>query len=124
MGASSCSSFSGGMDEYSLRQMLNQYQSAANGAAGLGQQSMTASEAQARQQANRTAPAVASSKGKSMFGEIATDMKSFILEHRSVLYFLAIALVLDHVLFKDAFKHRLQGIVDKIIQKAEDGITK
>lgn len=59
-----------------------------------------------------------------MFAEVARDVKSFVLEHRSILYFLAIALVVDHLLFKDAFRHRLQSIVDKIITKVEDKVTK
>lgn len=59
-----------------------------------------------------------------MFGEIARDLKSFVLEHRSTLYFLAIALILDHVLFKDAFRNRLQSVVDKIITKVEDKVSK
>jgi len=58
-----------------------------------------------------------------LFTEIARDVKSFVLEHRSTLYFLAIALIVDHLLFKDAFRHRLQSIVDKIITKVEDKVS-
>ena len=58
-------------------------------------------------------------KGKSVFSEIAKDVKSFVIEHRGTLYFIAIALVLDHLLFKDAFRHRLQGMADKVITKVE-----
>ena len=63
-------------------------------------------------------------KGKSMFTEVARDIKSFLLEHRSTLYFIAIALILDHLLFKDAFRHRLQGMADKMITKVEEKVGK
>ena len=59
-----------------------------------------------------------------MFSEVAKDVKSFVLEHRSILYFIAIALVADHLLFKDAFRTRLQSIVEKIIAKVEDKVSK
>lgn len=49
-------------------------------------------------------------KELSLFTEIGRDIQSFILEHRTTLYFLAIALIVDHVLFKDAFRHRLQSM--------------
>ena len=58
-------------------------------------------------------------KGKSVFSEIAKDVKSFVIEHRGTLYFIAMALVIDHLLFKDAFRHRLQGMADKVISKVE-----
>lgn len=58
----------------------------------------------------------------SLFTEIATDVKSFILQHRATLYFIALALIIDHLLFKDAFRHRLQGMCDKIITKVEEKI--
>lgn len=54
-----------------------------------------------------------------MFTEVASDVKSFLLEHRSMIYFLALALIVDHLFFKDAFRHRLQGMVDKMVSKVE-----
>jgi len=67
-------------------------------------------------------PPVTQPKGKSVFSEIAKDVKTFVIEHRGTLYFLAIALVLDHLLFKDAFRNRLQGMVEKVIVKVEQKI--
>lgn len=58
-------------------------------------------------------------KEQSMFTEIATDVKRFVIEHRSVIYFLAFALIVDHLFFKDAFRHRLQAMADKIVSKVE-----
>jgi hypothetical protein len=54
-----------------------------------------------------------------VFSEIAKDIKCFILEYRGVLYFLAAALILDELIFKGAFRARLQGMADKLIAKVE-----
>ncbi|HEX3156737.1 MAG TPA: hypothetical protein VHV32_19060 [Candidatus Angelobacter sp.] len=59
---------------------------------------------------------------KSMFKEIQSDIKSFILEHRGVIYFIAFALMFDHFVFKGAFKARLQGMADKMVTKVEEKI--
>ena len=62
-------------------------------------------------------------KELSMFSEVARDVKSFLLEHRGVIYFIAIALIVDHLFFKDAFRHRLQAMADKMVQRVEDKIA-
>lgn len=59
---------------------------------------------------------------KSMFKEITTDIKAFVLEHRGVIYFIAFALILDHVFFRGAFKSRLQGMADRLVAKVEEKI--
>jgi hypothetical protein len=61
-------------------------------------------------------------KEKSMFKSIASDVKSFILEHRAVIYFIAAALLLDHFFFRGAFKARLQGMADRLVTKVEEKI--
>jgi hypothetical protein len=61
-------------------------------------------------------------KEKSMFKAIACDVKSFILEHRAVIYFIAAALLLDHFFFRGAFKARLQGMADRLVTKVEEKI--
>lgn len=58
-----------------------------------------------------------------MFKTVASDVKSFILEHRSTLYFLAFALLVDHFLFQDAFRNRLKAIADGLIKKVEDKVA-
>lgn len=62
-------------------------------------------------------------KEQSMFGEIAKDIKTFILEYRAVLYFIAIALILDEFIFKGAFRARLQGVADQIVKKVESKVA-
>lgn len=54
-----------------------------------------------------------------MFSEVASDIKTFLIEHRSIIYFVALALIVDHLFFKDAFRHRLQGMADRIVAKVE-----
>lgn len=61
-------------------------------------------------------------KEKSMFSEIATDIKSFIREHRGVIYFVLITLVIDHFFFRGAFKARLHSMIDKMVTKVEEKI--
>lgn len=59
---------------------------------------------------------------KSMFKEIQADIKAFILEHRGVIYFIAFALILDHFIFRGAFKARLQSMAEKVVTKVEEKI--
>lgn len=59
---------------------------------------------------------------KSMFKEITADIKSFLLEHRGVIYFIAAALILDHFIFRGAFKSRLQSMADRVVTKVEEKI--
>lgn len=59
---------------------------------------------------------------KSMFKEITTDIKAFLLEHRGAIYFIVFALMLDHFFFKGAFKARLQSMADKVVTKVEEKI--
>jgi hypothetical protein len=62
-------------------------------------------------------------KEKSLFTEMARDIKGFLLEYRGVLYFLAAALIIDELVFKGAFRHRLQGVADKVIAKVEEKVS-
>ena len=57
-----------------------------------------------------------------MFSAIADDIKKFVLEYRGILYFLALALIVDHLLFKDVFRERLTSIIDKIVAKVEEKV--
>lgn len=61
-------------------------------------------------------------KEKSMFKEVVGDVKGFVLEHRSIIYFIVAALMVDHFFFKGAFKARLQGMADKVVTKVEEKI--
>lgn len=57
-----------------------------------------------------------------MFREITGDVKTFIVEHRSIIYFVAAALIIDHFVFRGAFKARLQAMAEKIVARVEEKI--
>ena len=59
---------------------------------------------------------------KTMFGEIVKDVKGFVIEHRGAIYFVAIALLIDHFVFAGAFKDRLKAMAEKIVGKIEQKI--
>ncbi len=73
--------------------------------------------------ANERQPQQTKPESKSMFKSIATDVKSFVIEHRSIIYFIAAALLIDHFVFKGAFKTRLQAIAERIVKKVEDKVA-
>ena len=58
-----------------------------------------------------------------MFQEIKNDVSTFIKEHRGVIYFIALALLVDHFIFKGIFKARLQVMLESLIKKVEDKVA-
>lgn len=68
----------------------------------------------------------AKQKGVSMFGQVQTDLKKFILEHKSTIYVVASLLLVDHFFFEGKFRHRLHDMMNKLLNKVEhkiDGTT-
>lgn len=57
-----------------------------------------------------------------MLKTIGSDMKSFIAEHKSAIYWIAVMFLLDHVLFQGAFRERLHGLMNKLLGKVESQI--
>ncbi len=57
--------------------------------------------------------------GPNMFKTVANDMKGFITEHKSVLYWMAVMLLADHVFFGGAFREKLHGLMNKMLGKVE-----
>lgn len=55
-------------------------------------------------------------------GEILKDMRGFVRENRSVIYTVALALAVDHFIFKGQFKAKIQEIVEKFLKRAHDTI--
>lgn len=104
-----------GMDSY-----LNGVQ---NSLANMYVQQASLHQANAQMQAmHAVASAPKLPEKKTMFKEITTDIKSFLLEHRGVIYFIVFALTIDHFFFRGAFKARLQGMADKVVTKVEEKI--
>ena len=58
-------------------------------------------------------------KERTMFQEVKNDVTTFIKEHRGVIYFIALFLLVDHVIFKGVFKARLQSMAEALITKVE-----
>lgn len=61
-------------------------------------------------------------KGHNMLKEIASDMREFIKQNRSVIYTVALVALVDHFVFEGAFRTRLKALVDKFLTKAEKAI--
>lgn len=70
------------------------------------------------------APIQPTTRGKTMFQEITNDVKKFVIDNRGVIYFVAAALIIDHVIFKGVFRDRLQGMAEKLVGKIEAQIDK
>mgnify|MGYP003394930623 FL=1 len=58
-----------------------------------------------------------------MFQEIKNDVTTFLKANRGVIYFVVIALLVDHFVFKGAFKARLQKMADGLVTKVEQKIV-
>ena len=54
-----------------------------------------------------------------MFQEVANDVKGFVRENKSLIYFIALALLVDHFFFHGKLKERLHTMVEKMVAKAE-----
>jgi len=51
--------------------------------------------------------------------QLLTDAKTFIKEHKSVLYTIAIIILIDHFVFEGKFREKLKSLIDKAIGKLE-----
>ena len=61
-------------------------------------------------------------KGKGMFRQMVDDVRSFMNEHRFVIYTVAIIFLIDHFFLKGVFRDRLQGIIERMVGKVEQKI--
>lgn len=63
-------------------------------------------------------------KEPSMLGTVSKDLKSFILEHKSTIYWIAVLLLVDHFFFNGAYRQKINGIMHKLIGKVEDTVDR
>lgn len=63
-------------------------------------------------------------EGVHMFKTVGTDLKAFIAENKSIIYWVATMFLMDHLLFQGAFRERLHGLMNKMLGKAEAAIDK
>ena len=57
-----------------------------------------------------------------MVNDIAADVKSFIHDNRNIIYWLALAFLVDHFFLGGAFRQRLNALVEKMIGRVEKQI--
>lgn len=104
--------------------MANSYLTCANPSEFVGSTRWVGNPSTAR---TETAPAYKPQqdkpKGKGVFSQISNDVKTFIIEHRSIIYFVAAAILIDHFLFKGAFRERLQSVADRLVKRVEDKVS-
>lgn len=58
-----------------------------------------------------------------MLTEIAGDMKKFVKDHKSVIYWVAVLLLVDHVFFQGAFKEKLKTMMGKLVGRVEEKLN-
>lgn len=63
-------------------------------------------------------------KEPSMLGTVSKDLKSFILEHKLTIYWIAVLLLVDHFFFNGAYRQKINGIMHKLIGKVEDTVDR
>lgn len=57
--------------------------------------------------------------GVSMLKALGSDLKGFLVEHKSAIYMIAVLFLADHILFQGAFRERLHGLMNKLLGKVE-----
>lgn len=62
-------------------------------------------------------------KGENMLTEITRDAKTFVREHKSTIYVIAVLLLADHFMFNGAFKAKLKSMMEKIVGQVEDKLN-
>lgn len=122
-----------GKDYFNQQMNANDYYNQGNPYAGqqanllaqqvqIAQQQMSAQTAYELEKMRMLANRPKQPEKQSMFNTIKNDITTFIIEHRSVIYFIAAALILDHFIFRGAFKARLQSMADRVVTKVEEQI--
>lgn len=68
-------------------------------------------------------PQIETKKEKiSMLKEVSNDVKLFIREHKSMIYWILVLLTIDHFFFHGSFKEKLKEIMNKLVGKVEDKV--
>jgi len=58
-------------------------------------------------------------KGQNMLKNILNDVREFISLHRNVIYWLALAFLVDHFFLNGKFREKLNTLVEKLLKKIE-----
>lgn len=60
-----------------------------------------------------------SNQGQGKVKDIIADVKGFVHDNRNIIYWLAVAFLVDHLFFGGAFRARLNALVEKMIGRVE-----
>lgn len=58
-----------------------------------------------------------------MLSEVAKDMRGFVKEHKSMIYWVLVLFMLDHFFFQGSFKAKLKSMMDNLVGKIESKIN-
>lgn len=57
-----------------------------------------------------------------MFKQVGSDLKGFIVEHKSSIYWIAVLFLVDYFFFNGAFRERLHSLMNKMLGKVESAV--
>lgn len=60
---------------------------------------------------------------KSMNNTVTSDVKNFIKEHRQIIYWVVLALIVDHLFLNGQLTTKIKNIIQTLLNKAEASIT-
>jgi hypothetical protein len=60
---------------------------------------------------------------KNMNNTVTSDIKNFIKEHRQIVYWVVLALIVDHVFLNGQLRSKIKNIIQGLLNKAEASIT-
>jgi hypothetical protein len=60
---------------------------------------------------------------KNMNNTVTSDIKNFIKEHRQIIYWVVLALIVDHVFLNGQLRAKIKNIIQSLLNKAEASVT-
>jgi hypothetical protein len=60
---------------------------------------------------------------KNMNNTVTSDIKNFVKEHRQIIYWVVLALIVDHVFLNGQLRSKIKNIIQGLLNKAEASIT-
>ena len=58
-----------------------------------------------------------------MVKEVVQDLKSFIKDHKSTIYLIAVLLIVDHFVFNGSMKEKLKSMMQNLVGKVENKLN-
>jgi hypothetical protein len=60
---------------------------------------------------------------KNMNNTVTSDIKNFVKEHRQIIYWVVLALIVDHLFLNGQLRSKIKNIIQGLLNKAEASIT-